>query len=72
MRIVVILPLFLAACGQTEPRSVQYFESHLEEARQVVTDCRSGAARGAECDHAEVAVETAKGRDRMKRFLGKD
>lgn len=62
----------LGACTSPEPRSTQYFEAHPEEAKAIVEACRTGAQRGDECANAEVAVETAKGKARMKRFLGKD
>lgn len=60
----------LAACGQTEPRSQQYFESHLEEAQQIVDGCRDGTVRGGECDHADRAVQRAEAKERSKRFFG--
>lgn len=64
--------LLLQACGQAEPRAVQYFEAHPEEAKKVVEACTTGAQTGDECANVEIAVETAKGKERMKRFLGKD
>lgn len=67
---VVLLGLSLSACGQGEPRSTQYFEAHIDEARQVVADCRDGSMRGDECANADIAVQTVDGRERFKRFRG--
>lgn len=69
--IAVMAGTALAACGQNESRSVQYFEKHLDEARAVVADCESGGGRGAECEAAGTAVETAEAREKFKRFRGK-
>lgn len=69
--IVMMAGTALAACGQSEPRSLKYFENHLDEARAVIADCESGAASGAECDNAGTAIETAEARERFKRFRGK-
>lgn len=69
---VCLLGLSVAACGQSEPRSTQYFEAHIDEARKVVADCRDGSIRGDECTNADVAVQTVEGRERFKRFRGKE
>ncbi|MGQ2934732.1 EexN family lipoprotein [Sphingopyxis sp. H050] len=69
---ILLLGLSLSACGQSEPRSTQYFETNLDEARKVVAGCRDGSMRGDECTNADVAVQTVEGRERFKRFLGKD
>lgn len=61
----------LAACGESEPRSLEYFEKHPHEARAVIEDCESGVVRGAECGNAGTAVATAEARERFKRFRGK-
>ncbi len=61
----------LTACANPEPRSVQYFEANLEEARDVVQRCTAGDMRGEECSNASVAVETAEGKARFERFRGK-
>ncbi|WP_337180593.1 hypothetical protein [Sphingopyxis granuli] len=63
--------MLLGGCAPGEPRSVQYFEAHLEEARAFAADCTNGTARGDECANAAVAIEAAEGRDRFKRFKGK-
>ncbi len=68
---VLLLGLSLSACGQNEPRSTQYFEAHIDEARKVVGDCRNGSMRGDECTNADIAVQTVEGRERFKRFRGK-
>ena len=59
-----------AAVAPAAPRGTQYFAVHLDEARQIVTQCAEGSARGDECAHAEQAVVEAEGRDRFKRFMG--
>lgn len=61
----------LAACGRSEPRSLQYFESHLEEARDIVAACENDTHRGDECQNASIAIETAEAREKFKRFRGK-
>ena len=38
-----------AAPTPAEPRAMQYFAAHLDEARQVVAQCAEGTARGDEC-----------------------
>ena len=60
----------LAAPTRAEPRGKQYFAAHVDEARQVVTQCTEGLVRGDECSNAEQAVIEAEGRDRFKRFMG--
>lgn len=60
----------IAACGQTEPRSTQYFEAHIEEARQIVDGCRDGTIRGGECDNADLAVKQADAKEKSRRFFG--
>lgn len=52
------------------PRGTQYFVAHLDEARQIVTQCADGSVRGDECANAAAAVIEAEGRDRFKRFMG--
>ena len=61
----------LTACAEPEPRSVQYFEANLDEARDVVRSCTVGDMRGDECSNANVAVETAEGKAKFERFRGK-
>ena len=59
-----------AAPAATEPRGKQYFAAHLDEARQIMTQCAEGSVRGDECSNAEQAVVEADGRARHKRFFG--
>ena len=59
-----------AAPTPAEPRAMQYFAAHLDEARQVVAQCAEGTARGDECANAEQAVIEAEGRERFKKFMG--
>ncbi len=54
--------------GSEEARSTQYFIAHVDEARQVITECRRGTLRGAECANAETAVVTVESRKRFRRF----
>lgn len=61
----------LSACAEPDPRSVQYFEANLDEARNVVQSCTAGDLRGNECSNANVAAETAEGKARFERFRGK-
>lgn len=61
----------LPGCAPPEPRSVQYFETNLEEARDIVERCTAGDMGGDECSNANVAVETAAGKARFERFRGK-
>lgn len=73
MRLLMIPVLIVAGgCAPREARSVEYFEAHPAEAREVVEACRAGDVRGDECGHAKTAVEVAEGRERMRRFLGSD
>lgn len=61
----------LAGCSAPEPRSAEYFAAHLDEAREIVAGCTDGSIRGGECTNANLAVEEAKARERLRRFLGK-
>tara|TARA_R110002167_G_scaffold49537_15_gene145126 strand:+ start:449 stop:745 length:297 start_codon:yes stop_codon:yes gene_type:complete len=54
-----------------EPRAVEFFAAHLDEARQIVAGCQAGSVRGGECANAEQAVTEAEGKDRFRRFTGK-
>ncbi|MGE4410163.1 hypothetical protein DFR49_3226 [Hephaestia caeni] len=78
-----ILRPIMAPAGQTvvaaspdrpaekaEPRGTQYFAAHLDEARQIVAQCRDGSVRGDECANADAAVQEADGRERFKKFTG--
>lgn len=49
-------------------RSTQYFEAHIDEARQVIAACREGTVRGDECAHAETAIVTVESKERFRRF----
>lgn len=66
----LLLGTALASCGKDEPRSRQYFEVHVDEAREVFAGCQDGSVRGGECDNAEMAVKRADAKERTKRFLG--
>lgn len=67
----IAILLAVAGCAEQEPRSKQYFDAHLDEARQVVAGCKDGSSRGEECDNADLAVQEADAKERLKRFFGK-
>ncbi|MBB5708222.1 EexN family lipoprotein [Sphingopyxis panaciterrulae] len=67
---IVLLGTALTGCGKEEPRSRQYFEAHVDEAREVYAGCQDGSVRGGECDNAEMAVKRADAKARSKRFIG--
>lgn len=54
----------------TEPRGKQYFRAHLDEAREIVEQCQTGAVRGEECATADTAIEEAEGKERFEKFVG--
>lgn len=54
-----------------EARGTQYFEAHLDEARELLALCTAGTARGQECANAEVAIAEAEGKERFNAFMGK-
>lgn len=53
-----------------EPRGVQYFRLHIDEARQTNALCEQGDAKGQECASAEAAIAEIDGKARFKRFMG--
>jgi len=67
---IVLLGTALASCGKEEPRSKQYFDAHVDEAREVFAGCQDGSVRGDECNNAEMAVIRADAKARSKRFVG--
>lgn len=67
---MVLIGLCLGGCAPSEPRSTQFFEANLEEARNVVAGCQDGSVRGDECTNADYAVKRAENRERKKRFYG--
>ncbi len=67
----VAILLSVAGCAKQEPRSKQYFDAHLDEARQIVAGCKDGATRGEECNNADLAAQEADAKERLKRFFGK-
>ena len=56
--------------ASSEARGTQYFMAHLDEARQVVAECRDGSVRGGECATADEAIIKVEAQERRKRFLG--
>ena len=67
---IVLLGTAVASCGKTEPRSKQYFDAHVDEAREVFAGCQDGSVRGEECNNAEMAVIRADAKARSKKFFG--
>mgnify|MGYP001085743960 CR=1 FL=1 len=63
--------LAVSGCAKHEPRSKQYSDAHLDEARVIVSGCRDGSARGDECANADAAVQEAEVIERGRRFFGK-
>lgn len=62
-----------ATTGPVAPggaRGTQYFLAHLDEAREIVAQCRDGAVRGDECANADAAIIKAEARERTRKFLG--
>ena len=68
---ILLFSLCLLACGQSEPRSVQYFEANPDDARKVAAKCQDGSIGGDECDNANIALEVIESRERFARFRGK-
>jgi len=67
-RIIAVLVLGgLAACS-AQPRSASYFQAHPAEAAQVIADCKTGAARGAECANAPSGAAAAANAERLKLY----
>lgn len=69
--VLLLVAVCLSACGQSEPRSVQYFEANPNAARLVKANCRDGSVSGDECNNADMALEVIEGQERFARFRGK-
>jgi hypothetical protein len=54
-RLAILVMASLVGCAP-EPRSASYFVAHRAEAARVVSACKTGATRGAECQNAEAGV----------------
>lgn len=67
----IAILLAVAGCAKQEPRSKQYFDAHLDEARQIVAGCKDGSTRGEECNNADLALQEADAKERLKHFFGK-
>ena len=61
----------LAGCTNQEPRSKQYFDAHLDQGRQVVAGRKDGSSRGEEYANADLAMQEADAKKRLKRFFRK-
>lgn len=55
----------LAGCGEAE-KSVEYYKTHLDEARELSARCRHNAEAGANCGNAATAIQQA-AREAFKR-----
>lgn len=66
-------PAAPAAFGvrSSEPRGTQYFEANLDEARQIIAQCRDGTVRGTECANAGAAVAQSDGKANFDAFMGR-
>lgn len=66
------VPILLAYVGvascSPQPRSTSFFAAHLDAARAVAADCRSGGHRGRECENAEAGLASAARDARMREF----
>jgi len=75
MRVLILATIssaLLAGC-ERPARSVSYFESHNPERQNALTDCKSGALRGHECEtaaEAEAKATTADAESRFRARLG--
>lgn len=69
IRWLFVLAVSLAACTP-QARSRQYFADHPAEAARIVSECKTGATRGPECDNAEAGV-LADQADKEMRFFKK-
>ena len=65
------LAIALGSCGKSEPRSIDYFQAHIEEAEKIATGCRDGSVRGDECGNAGAAIAEKEARERFQKFIGK-
>jgi len=64
--LVLTATLFLVACNKPEPRSVEYFGAHEDEAKAIIADCAADKVRGQECDNARQGAATASASRAMK------
>lgn len=64
-------PIAPFVARSSEPRGTQYFEANLDEAHQVIAQCRDGTVRGAECANADIAVAQAEGKANFDAFMGR-
>ena len=65
---LILLACASAAACAPQPRSASYFADHLDTAKAVAADCRTGAHRGPECESAEAAIAAAARDARMREF----
>lgn len=65
--LVVCCVLSLAGCSR-DPRSASYFEAHPDETNRVLSDCKSGTHRGAECENASAADAKRKSDARLELY----
>lgn len=67
--LILVAVAALSGCGDRS-RSQQYFEAHKDEAEKIVTDCRTGKVVGQECNNADLALRTIRGKERHEKNFG--
>ena len=67
LSIVLPIALNLTACSAA-PRSAGYFEAHPADAQAVLARCRSGQARGEECQTALAGAKAAADQARLRLY----
>ena len=68
-RYALISMICVGAAGcSAQPRSASFFAEHLDAAKRVIADCRSGAHRGSECENAQAGLMAAARDARMREF----
>lgn len=63
-RAAVMVAMLAVACSP-QPRAASYFEAHPDIAQQAMTQCASGAARGAECETAAAGLAKHQADERL-------
>lgn len=69
--VAIAILLTVAGCTNQEPRGKEYFDAHLDQGRQVVAGRKDGSSRGEEYANADLAMQEADAKERLKRFFGK-
>ncbi len=64
--LVLVVLGALSGCQQPPARSAEYFSAHADEANQLIADCTTGKATGAECDNAREGLRMIASAKAMK------